>query len=278
MDYVSYLRQHGISPEKRFGQNFLISEKTLDDIISFSGVVEGDKVLEVGPGTGFLTEKLLQAGVELTAVEYSDEMCSFLKKRFDVKTFDLICDDVLKINIPQLFCGDLAERVVGDYVVVANIPYYITGKIIRLFLESQCAPKRMYLMVQKEVGLRLVSDKEKESVLSLTSQFYADVNYGFDVPKDLFYPAPKVDSCVVEFVMKDSMPDVDRSFFFRLVKGVFKNKRKKILNGLTGVVGGDKEKAKAVLIEAGVSSEIRPENLSFDSFVRLARALQSVEN
>lgn len=279
-DYQSVLRKYGVVPEKKLGQNFLLSEDVLQGIVEFSGVSEDEHVLEIGPGTGFLTQELLQKSKKVTGVEYSDRMCEILTDRFaDHQKFNLICGDVLDLHVPKIFCGidKPKNRVVGEYIVVANIPYYITGKIIRFFLENYCTPSRMYFLVQKEVAQRLASHKNKESILSLTAQFYAEIQYGFDVPKEHFFPVPQVDSAVVGFVIKNHLPDVDQKYFFRLVRGVFKHKRKKISNGLLSVFAGDEQRVKVVLSAAGIEDHRRPENVSFDEFILLAQAWEAVE-
>lgn len=280
-EVIDILKENGLYVKKSLGQNFLLCDDVLDRIVEEGNLSKGDTVLEIGPGLGFLTERLLAAGANLTAMELSDNIIPYLEKKFTSDSFRLLHQDVLHANIPEVFAGipskDVGNdpgRAVGEYSIIANIPYYLTGKLIPYFLENTCKPKEMILMLQKEVAERLVVKDGKQSKLSISTNFFADVEYLFDVPKDCFHPVPKVDSAMIKIVTKNTVPDIDQKLFFRVMRGAFSNKRKQMHNSLSGVFLIEKEEAFAWLKRAEIKPDIRAEKLALEDFVRLARTFE----
>ena len=183
-----------MEPKKSLGQNFLRSKVVVDGIVSASLLEQKDLCLEIGPGEGVLTEALLKKGVKVIAVEKDDRLIPVLEEKFKNEISDynlkIIHGDILELDI---------EKIIGKskYKLVANIPYYITGQIIRRFLESQKQPVSITLLVQKEVAERIVSKDKKESLLSLSVKAYGEPKYVHKVSKGAFHPQPKVDSAVI---------------------------------------------------------------------------------
>jgi 16S rRNA (adenine1518-N6/adenine1519-N6)-dimethyltransferase len=250
-------------PKKSLGQNFLDDEATLDTIVGAAELRPEDTVLEVGPGSGFLTRRLLAAGARVVAVEKDNRLIPTLSKTFSKELSEgrlaLVHGDVLEMDLQTL----LPE---GPYSVVANIPYYITGQLMRMFLAGSRQPFRMVLMVQKEVAERIVLSK-KESLLSLSVKAYGMPRYVASVPKELFSPVPKVDSAIlaIEGISKNFFKDMREEEFFSLIRKGFAQKRKLLAKNL-GV-------APEILQNIGLNPLVRAEELSLDAWKVLAKAL-----
>ena len=172
--------------KKSLGQHFLKSERALSSIIESAKISPGETILEIGPGLGVLTEKLLDAGAKVIAVEKDDSLFVFLKEKFGEK-INLIHEDILDFDSNDL----------GKYKIVANIPYNITGAILEKFLSADNQPESMVLLVQKEVAERIVARNNKESILSISVKAYGDPKYIEKVLAGSFVPAPNVDSAII---------------------------------------------------------------------------------
>lgn len=220
--------------KKSLGQNFLRSGKALASIVGAGKVSTGDLVLEIGPGRGALTNVLLGTGATVVAVEKDHELVTYLSDKFKEEVAEgrlrLIEGDILNLKASDI----LPDLDVGhpSYKLIANIPYYITGEVIRKFLEEEHPPSLMVLLVQKEVAERIVVRDGKQSILSIAVRAYCAPRYMIKVPRTAFSPAPNVDSAVVLFdnisnkFFEDS--GVDEQEFFTLVKAGFAHKRKKL--------------------------------------------------
>ncbi len=260
-------------PKKSLGQNFLKSEKALNDIVSAPGILASDTVLEIGPGKGALTEKLLETGAKVVAVEYDKDLIPVLEEKFAEKIKSgklvLVHEDILKFD-PTSY----ALRTT-NYKLVGNIPYYITGAIIRKFLESDFQPKSMTLLVQKEVAERIVARDGKASILSISVEAYGEPKYIGKVSARYFSPEPKVDSAIIliDKISKDNFKDVSEENFFQVVKLAFGQKRKTLLKNLNtqGLALG----LEAILEGIGIDPKARAEDLSFEKLLNLAKKLHS---
>lgn len=257
-------------PKKSLGQNFLKSKKTLDLMCQSGEVSRNDCVLEIGPGKGFLTEKLLNLGVKLIAIEKDDNLFLFLKEKFSeqIKSGQLILkhQDVLKFE---------TEEIEGGYKIVANIPYYITGLIIKKFLISKNQPSKIVLLVQKEVAERITKKNNRESILSLSVGVYGDTKYISTVSKKLFNPKPKVDSAVIlinNISRKNFQNKQEEDSFFDLIKIGFAHKRKLLIRNLEKT-GRDKNEIILAFGELGINKKIRPEELSLEKWLSLSKKL-----
>src|SRR3989344_6801 len=223
--------------KKSLGQHFLNSPKIIGDIVSAGKVTKGDLVLEIGPGEGTLTSALLKTGASVIAVEKDDRLIPILQEKFAKEILSrqltLIHNDILEINMSKTVF-DIKK----SYKVVANIPYYITGQIIRLFLETDRQPESMTLLVQKEVAERVVARDKKESLLSLSVKVYGEPKIIRVVGRGAFSPQPNVDSAILYIgnVSRKNFSEgsprgkggVDEKLFFRIIHIGFAHKRKQL--------------------------------------------------
>lgn len=247
------------STKKHLGQHWLTDLPTLEYICDFAEVKQGDIVLEVGPGAGTLTEILARKSKNVVAVEYDQDLALPLAARYAGSNVRVVPDDILQFDLSTL---------TEDYKVVANIPYYLTSNLIRVLLESTNPPSSMTLLVQKEVAERIASKPGKMSILSISAQFYADVELGELVLANMFTPPPKVDSQVIKLVYrkKPLFDDVDTKQFFRLVKAGFSEKRKKLRSSLSGGLQIGKPETEKLLEMAGISPDLRAQELTLDDW------------
>lgn len=248
------------------GQHFLNNETIIDRIIASSNISKEDVVLEIGPGEGVLTEKLCQKGEKIISIELDKKLETGLKNRFkNQENLEIIFDDILKINVPQI----LTDRNISSYKLVANIPYYITSKIIRLFLETKIKPNEIILMIQKEVAERIVAKPGEMSILSVSVQYYSDVQKIFDVSRENFNPPPEVDSSVIKiYNLKKTDPEKDKKFF-RTVKAGFCARRKTLANNLANSFHLNKRDVEEKLAVAGLPPQIRSQELSIEDWIKI---------
>lgn len=253
-------------PKKSLGQHWLFDENILSSIVKTSEVKAGDNVLEVGPGLGTLTQKLLETGASIYAVEKDELLTSDLKKQIKRYNFKLFNGDILQFDLSILPPG---------YKVAANIPYYLTSNLIRNLTESKNPPESITLLVQKEVAQRICAKPGQMSLLSVSSQLYYSCNLSIFVPKEKFTPAPKVDSQVVHLTRKklSDLPEIDTKNFFRVVKAGFSSRRKTLLNSLYGGLNADKQIISSRLEAIGISPGQRPQELSLAEWTRLSKEL-----
>lgn len=258
-------------PKKSLGQHWLHDDATLEAICDAAGVAAGDAVLEVGPGLGTLTRKLLQRGANVTAVEFDPNLATSLQthlsedsplKMGDLGRLTVVEGDILRFNLQQLPEG---------YKVVANIPYYLTSNLIRVLCESPNPFSQAALLIQREVAERVCAEPGQLSLLGISAQFYCDVSLGAFVPAALFTPPPKVDSQVLRLTYRKTplFADVDTKSFFRLVRAGFSQKRKTLLNALSAGLSLSKEDTRCLLDQAGIAPSSRAQALSLDEWHRL---------
>lgn len=268
---IAILNKYGLRANKKLGQNFLINESIIYDIVKKANVTKEDVVIEIGPGLGSLTKELINNAKKVIAIELDPNMIDILKSRFGIfDNFEVIYGDVLKIDLEELIKGYDSVK------VVANLPYYITTPIIMKLLEDRLKIKSITVMVQKEVGERICATyKDKEyGAITVSVQYYSEPQIIIDVPKENFLPAPEVDSCVIRLDMREKPPVSlkDEKLFFRLVKGAFTQRRKTINNSLT-CSGKSKEEIMATLNKLGIDSKLRAENLSIQQYADIANTL-----
>ena len=250
------------SNKKSLGQNFLTNGSIAQRIVASANLSENDNILEIGPGKGILTEYLAISSAHALAIEIDQRLIEPLQKQF--KNIEIINEDILKIDLPKLIEGNNFQK----YKVVANLPYYITSKILRLFLETKYPPAEMILMVQKEVGERIVALDGKESILSISVKFYADPKILFEVGKENFDPVPKVDSAVIRITRKNKIPDIDIKKLFTLVRAGFSAKRKMLINNLANL-GHPRAELSEILKKAGIEPTVRAEKLKVEDWAKL---------
>ncbi len=250
-------------PKKSLGQHWLKDHKILKAIAEAANIQPNDTVLEIGPGLGTLTSELLRHAKKVVAVELDSDLARKLPTQFPGKNLEVIHQDILAFDLTTL---------PPHYIVVANVPYYITSKIIELLMTSTNKPRTTVLLIQKEVAERLAAEPGNMSILAVSAQIYADVKLGNIVPAEYFTPPPKVDSQVVILHTRSApfVTDEQEKPFFRVVKAGFSAKRKKLRSSVAGGLGISKETAEALLREAHINPNARAEDLSLDNWRQLS--------
>lgn len=262
------LKKYGLRANKKLGQNFLINEEIINQIIEKADVNKNDTIIEIGPGLGSLTAKLLENANKVIAIELDSNMSNILKERFCLyDNFELIEKDVLKVDL-----NEIVEKY-DSVKVVANLPYYITTPIIMKLLEERLKLKSITVMVQKEVGERFcaVPNSKEYGAITISINYYTKPEIIIDVPKENFEPMPEVDSCVIKLDVRD-VPPVElknEKDFFNLIKAGFSQRRKTINNSLASM-GISKEKIKNVLEKLSIDSKLRAENLTMEQFADIS--------
>lgn len=250
--------------KKHLGQHWLHDKPALEHIAECAAITPDDTVLEVGPGLGTLTSVLLRQAKKVIAVEFDEQLAHKLPGQFPGKDLTVIHQDILQFDTSLLPTG---------YKVVANVPYYITSKIIQKFMTDNNRPSVVVLLIQKEVAQRAAERPGEMSILAVSAQLYADVYLGDTVPAELFTPPPKVDSQVLILATKQpQLPEnVTEKQFFRVVKAGFSAKRKKLRSSLSGGLAMEKTAIEALLQKAHISPDARAEDLSLKEWSKLAK-------
>ena len=263
--------------KKRLGQNFLIDGEVIADIIDYANITPDDTVLEIGPGVGFVTEQLVKHAKKVIAVELDEDAIKELKK-LNATNLEIIHQDILKTDLSTL-CEDKIK-------VVANIPYYITSPIIAHLLgevddldnKNRAKITDIILMVQQEVAQRMCANENSQSkqygLLTILSQFWADVEMLRIVGRKCFYPAPKVTSALVKLTVREKplLDLTDYSHFRKTVRAGFAQRRKNIKNCLLNG-GFSKDAVLKSLSELGIDENTRGEKLSVETFGKLSERL-----
>ncbi|MGD9028955.1 MAG: 16S rRNA (adenine(1518)-N(6)/adenine(1519)-N(6))-dimethyltransferase RsmA [Anaerolineae bacterium] len=280
MNVRRLLRQSGIRPDKALGQNFLTDCTILQRIANAAQLTADDIVLEIGAGTGALTEQLAQDAGHVLAVELDQRLLPILQGAlagFD--NISLIQGDILKLN-PAVLIEDIASKLdTSDphYKVAANLPYYITSAVLRHLLEADRTAELMIITVQDEVARRLVARPGDMSVLAVSVQFYADPEILFPIKPGSFYPSPDVDSAVVRLDVhpRPPLPKDETELFFQVVRAGFSQRRKQLHNSLSAGLGEriSRHDASARLEGAGIDPRRRAQTLSVEEWIRLTHAL-----
>lgn len=260
------LQQFGLRPSKGLGQNFLQDPAILEKITSLADIQPGDSVLEIGPGLGSLTRHLAAAARTVTAVELDDSLLPVLQSVLQPwPNVRLVHGDIL--NFPPASLVDTE-----DYLVVANVPYYITSAIFRHLLETNPRPRRIVLTIQKEVARRICAAPGEMSLLALSVQVYGTPRIAATLPAGAFYPPPKVDSALirVDVSPRPAIPVESLNTFFALAKAGFSQKRKTLRNSLSGGLRLSPAEAGSLLESAGIDPQRRAETLSIKEWGQLA--------
>lgn len=266
LDVPGLLRRHHLTPRKSLGQNFLIEESFLRKIIAVAEVEQNCEVLEVGAGLGSLTRHLAEAARRVVAVELDQRLMPVLSTVLAGR------DNVRLEHGDMLALDPGALMDLDGYLVVANIPYYITSALIRHLLEARVKPGRLVLTVQREVAERICAEPGEMSLLALSVQVYGKPRPVLRIPAGAFYPPPQVDSSVlrVDLYPQPLMQGVALERFFQLAKAGFSQKRKMLRNALAGGLGWGVEQAESLLRAADIDPRLRAETLSIAEWGRLA--------
>jgi 16S rRNA (adenine1518-N6/adenine1519-N6)-dimethyltransferase len=260
------MREFGLRPDKRLGQNFLVDRSELQKVILAGKIEPEDTVLEIGPGLGNLTCLLATQAQRVVAVELDHRLIPALRQAVSpYSNIEIIQGDILQVNINEIMHQP-------GYLVVANIPYYITSNLIRQLLETQIPPKRMVLTVQSEVAERICAGPGDMSLLAISVQVYGKPSIAAHIPAEAFYPPPKVDSAVVSVeLFTQALLDPNLlKIFFSLAKAGFSQKRKTLKNALSAGMRWSSEKTIQLLEKTGIDPQRRAETLSLDEWTILA--------
>ena len=251
-------------PKKELGQHWLKDRDILAAIADDAELLPDDTVLEIGPGLGTLTSELLRRAGRVVAVEFDPDLARKLPGQFPGKNLTVVHEDILQFDLGALPAG---------YKVVANVPYYITSKIIETLMTAENKPSLVVILVQKEVAQRVAARAGDMSILAVSAQVFAEAYLGVEVPREYFTPPPKVDSQVVVLRIREQplvAPEDERAFF-RVVKAGFSAKRKKLRSSIAAGLAISKPAAEELLRHADINPELRAEDLSIDDWLRLAR-------
>ena len=272
------MKKYNITANKNLGQNFLIDDETVNKIISSAEVSKQDLVIEIGPGLGTLTSKLLEIAKKVIAIELDDRMIKILNDRFSIyNNFQLINKDVLKVNLKQMINENKEQC--SNVKIVANLPYYITTPIIMKLLEEKLEIESITVMVQKEVADRItaIPGEKYSGAITYSVYYYAIPSEVCLVSMDCFIPSPEVDSKVIKLNIRKDPPIKVNSeeLFFKIIKASFMQRRKTLLNGLVnGGIIKNKEEGKLLLNKLELPENIRGESLSIDQFGKIADKLK----
>lgn len=261
------LNKYKLKANKNLGQNFLINEHIIEEIVNKACVCKDDVIIEIGPGLGSLTSKLAESAKKVFAIELDSNMVEILNERFSLyKNVEIIHADIMKVNLNELIGEEKHIK------VVANLPYYITTPIVMKLLEENLKIESITVMVQKEVGERIcaVPGGKEYGAITVSVNYYTEPSVIIDVPKENFNPIPEVDSCVVQLKLRDSHIELkDTKLFFKLIKVAFSQRRKNIGNSLTGI-GITKQYVKEMLEKLDLDINLRAENLSIEQYAEIA--------
>lgn len=268
------LKKYNISANKSLGQNFLIDDNVIENIVESANIAKDDLVIEIGPGLGTLTARLLEKAKKVIAIELDNRMINILNDRFSLyENFELINEDVLKVDLRKLILENKAQKV----KVVANLPYYITTPIIMKLLEDKLEIESITVMVQKEVAKRLTAEPgdKLSGAITYSVNYYCDPEEVVTVPNSSFIPEPEVESEVIKLKLRKEPPVQikNEEIFFKLIKASFMQRRKTLINGITnsGLIG--KEECKEILDELGLDERIRGESLNLEQFTQIANKI-----
>jgi 16S rRNA (adenine1518-N6/adenine1519-N6)-dimethyltransferase len=255
------------SAKKSLGQHWLEDPATLESIINTAEVGPADTILEIGPGLGSLTQLLTVRSGRVIAVELDKQLAESLKEKVTAANLEVLNEDILRLDFGQLPAA---------YKLVANIPYYLTGNLLRLLSDTNNPPQLAVLLVQKEVAERIAAEPGKLSIIAVIAQLNWQVELGNIVPAELFAPPPKVDSQVLILRRRsDSLfTDIDDQFY-RLIKIGFAQPRKTLLNNLSNGLHASKEETAAIFKKANISPGRRPQTLSLDEWHSLHLAVNA---
>jgi 16S rRNA (adenine1518-N6/adenine1519-N6)-dimethyltransferase len=270
VDIPALLKEYGLSPSKSLGQNFLKDRKALQKIVAAAHLEPIDKVLEIGPGLGNLTRYLALSASAVTAVELDKDLFPVLKVILAPYTnVRSVQGDILKLDPADLMGSQ-------SYVVVANIPYYITSAVIRHLLESDPKPRQIVMTIQKEVAERICAKDGKMSLLALSVQVYGKPEIVAEIPAEAFYPVPKVDSAIIriEIYPEPVIAITSLDKFFALIKAGFSQKRKTLRNSISAGLRMKPQEVEELLNSAGIDPRRRAETINLVEWRNLVYKLR----
>lgn len=273
------MNKYHIKANKSLGQNFLISEDVIQAIVESSQIQEDDLVIEIGPGLGTLTKRLLEKAGKVVCIELDKKMVDILKDRFVLyENFELLNEDILKVNLKNLIEEQKENGKIQQVKIVANLPYYITTPIIMKLLEEELPLESITVMIQKEVADRLIAipGERETGAITYSVYYYAQSQGILEVPNHSFIPEPEVTSKVIKLNIRKELPiKIERKeVMFQIIKCAFMQRRKTLLNALVNTkVFTSKEEGIAILEKLGIDINIRPEKLRLEDYANIANLI-----
>lgn len=273
------MKKYGIKANKSLGQNFLINDEVVENIVNSSEITQENMVIEIGPGLGTLTKYLLEKAGKVLCIELDTRMIKILKDRFELyNNFEVINEDVLKVNLNEIIKETKKDGKIKNVKIVANLPYYITTPIIMKLLEDRLDIKSITVMIQKEVADRLIETPGGKDTGAITYSvyYYCNSEKIMEVPNSSFIPEPEVTSEVIKMTLRDN-PVVkieNPKVMFMIIKSAFMQRRKTLLNALTNTkVFVSKEEGLEILKELNLGENVRAENLTIQDFANIAKII-----
>lgn len=273
------MKKYNIRANKNLGQNFLINEEVVKNIVGCSNIEKEDLVIEIGPGLGTLTKYLLEKAGKVICIELDTKMLQILEDRFSLyNNFKLINNDVLKVDLKNIIKKEKEEGKIKNVKIVANLPYYITTPIIMKLLEEELELESITVMIQKEVADRLIATPGEKNTGAITYSvyYYADSEAIMEVPNSSFIPEPEVTSKVIKLNIRKepAVKPKDKEKMFKIIKYAFMQKRKTLLNSLTNNgVFKNKTQGTEILNSLGIKENVRPEELTLEQFEKISNIL-----
>lgn len=273
------MKKYNIKANKNLGQNFLINEEVIDGIVDSAEIDESDLIIEIGPGLGTLTKRLLEKAGKVICVELDKNMMKILKDRFAFyDNLEILNQDILKTNLKQIIEDEKKNGKIKKAKIVANLPYYITTPIIMKLLEEKLDLESITVMIQKEVADRLIAipGEKNTGAITYTVYYYAESRKIIEVPNSSFIPEPEVTSEVIRLdIRKVSPVDVcDVDLMFKVIKNAFMQRRKTLLNALCNTkIFISKNQGMEILENIGLKESVRAEELSLEKFAELTDRL-----
>ncbi len=275
--------KHRFQLSKSLGQNFITDKNVIERIVEGAGAGEDDLVIEIGPGIGVLTAEAAEHAAKVVAIEIDSKLIPILDETLaEYDNVEVINQDILKTDLNEII--DVQRRsgsFTGDVKIIGNLPYYITTPIIMNILENSVRAESITIMMQKEVADRIKASPGNKTygAISAAVQYYCEVEQVISVPKEVFVPRPKVDSAVLKLTIRKERPVdlIDEKAFFACIKAGFGQRRKTLLNSLTGTYGLSKDEIRIVLENAGINPVRRAETLNMNEFADIANGVAAAK-
>ena len=275
--------KHRFQLSKSLGQNFITDKNVIERIVEGAGPTEDDLVIEIGPGIGVLTAEAAQQAAKVVAIEIDSKLIPILDETLaEYDNVEVINQDILKTDLNGIIDEQRAKgSFSGDVKIIGNLPYYITTPIIMHILENSIRAESITVMMQKEVADRIKASPGNKTygAISAAVQYYCEVEQVVSVPKEVFVPRPKVDSAALKLTIRDKKPVdlIDEKAFFACIKSGFGQRRKTLLNSLTGTYGLPKDEIRRILEEAGIDPVRRAETLDMNEFAAIANGVAAAK-
>ena len=270
------MKKYNIKANKNLGQNFLINEEVVTNIVDCSNIDKQDLVIEIGPGLGTLTKYLLEKAGKVICIELDTKMLQILEDRFSLyNNFELINNDVLKVDLKNIIEKEKAEGKIKNVKIVANLPYYITTPIIMKLLEEELELESITVMIQKEVADRLIAipGEKNTGAITYAVYYYATSEAIMEVPNSSFIPEPAVTSKIIKLNIRKEpiVTPKNKEKMFKVIKCAFMQKRKTLLNSLTNnKIFENKNQGIELLKSLQINENIRPEELTLEQFEKIS--------